>query len=249
MSITGSLSDFSLLEIFQLVEKGNRTGLLTVAALPDSPATPPSMHYIWVSKGNVVAAANQLNQQGLVGLIDQYPWVSHRVVTKLAQFCPSDKPLGLYLRSQGALQLGQLEHLFQVQIAQQVCAVSQLKDAQFKFDQAVQPPMQEMTGLCVPAEFLEVMLQKLLWLRKLFEERKRQREKIGLGSTSETFGQQLSKILDIAFFHSLNFSLFDLENGFAKLSYVLDLYERPYDLPKLRNREATSQEIADLNRR
>jgi hypothetical protein len=177
MSITGSLADFSLPEIFRFIERGQKTGLLTLYALPESQATQPSVHYIWVSKGSIVAAANQLNHQGLVALIDQYSWVSNRVITKLAQFCPTNKPLGLYLKSQGALQAEQLEHLFQVQVVQQVCAVFQLKDAQFKFDQNMPLPMQEMTGLSVPAEVLKGMLQKLVWMQKLFKERKQQQEK------------------------------------------------------------------------
>lgn len=232
MSIRGALSDFSLPEIFQFIEGGHRTGLLTLATLTESQETPLSRHYIWASKGSIVAAANQLNQQGLLWLLNQYPWVSNRVATKLAQFCPPDKPLGLYLKSQGALQSEHLEHLFQVQIGQQMCALCQLEDAQFRFDQNVALPMQEMTGLCVPSEFVTIMLEKLVWLQKLFKARQRQLEKSGLGGNSEPFCHQLSTILDIAFFHSLNFSLFDLDKSITKLSQIFELYERPYDLPK-----------------
>lgn len=232
MSITGCLSDFSLREIFQFIEKGQRTGLLTLSAALESPATAPSMYYIWLSKGSIVAAANQLNQQGLIWLIDQYPWVSNRVVTKLAQFCPPDKALGLYLRSQGALQTEQLEHLFQIQLARQVCPLFQLKEAQFKFEQNVSLPGQEMTGLSLPSEFIEIMLQKVVWLKKLFESRNQQRQTSGFSSNSNTFCNQLCEILDIAFFHSLKFSLFDLDHSIPKLSQIFDLYEHPYDLPK-----------------
>jgi hypothetical protein len=238
MSITGSITDFSLPEIFQFIEKGNKSGLLTVRALTESQVTRSSTHYIWVAQGNIVAAASQLDNQGLVLLIDQYPWVSHRVVTKLAQFCPADQPLGFYLKNQGALQAEQLEHLFQIQVVQQLCAVFQLKEAQFKFDQNVPLPMQEMTGLTLQAGILKVMLQKLAWLQKLFEVRKQQRETSGLNSHSNNFCNQLSLILDIAFFHSLNFSLLNTNNEFAKLSQVFDLAERPYDLPKSRKTQA-----------
>ncbi len=232
MSITGSLTDFSLPEIFQFIERGHKTGLLTLYAESVSQATPSSVYYMWASKGNIVAAANQLNNQGLVLLIDQYPWVSNRVVTKLAQFCPPNKSLGLYLRSQGALHMEQLEHLFQIQVVQQLCTLFQLKDAQFKFDQNVPLPMQEMTGLCVSAEVLKVMLRKLVWLQNLFETRKQQREKSEVASYSENFCYKLRLSLDIAFFHSLNFSLFDTNNSLSELSQIFDLCDRPYDLPK-----------------
>lgn len=232
MSITGNLADFSLLEIFQFMEKGHKTGLLTLCTLPESQTTPPSNYYIWVNQGRLVAAANQLNNQGLVKLIDRYSWVSNRVVTKLARFCPPEQPLGLYLRKQGVLQIEQLEHLFQVQVVLPLCELFQLKDALFKFEQNAPIPRQEMTGFSIPTGFLKVMLQKMIWLQKLFEARKQEQEISELCCCSENFCTQLSLILDMAFFHSLKFSLLDTNNSLAKLSYIFDLCDRPYDLPK-----------------
>lgn len=235
MSITGNLSDFSLREIFQLIEQGHRSGLLTISASTNSQAT-AAYHYMWVSKGSIVAAADQLDRQGLVSLIGQYPWVSYRVVSKLSQFCPTDQPFGLYLKNQGALQIEQLEHLFQVQLVGQICSVLQLKDAEFEFDQNVPLPMLEMTGLSVPTVVLKDMVQKLIWLQRLFDAKKRRRETNGLENHCGNFCNQLILILDIAFFHSLNFSLFDTTiNSLRKLSQVLDWCDRPYDLPKPRN--------------
>ncbi len=75
----------------------------------------------------------------------------------------------MYLRSQGALQVEQLEHLFQVQIFRQLCALFQLKEAQFQFDQDVSLPMQEMTGLSVQSAVLRVTLQKMMILKQLFD--------------------------------------------------------------------------------
>lgn len=234
MSITGSLTDFSLPEISQFLERGQKSGLLTFCGFPESQAMPLSFVYIWVDQGNIVAAANQLNDRGLVSLIEQYQWASNRVVTKLAQFCPPDKPLGLYLRSQGALQTEQLKHLFQVQVVQQICTLFQLKDTQFKFVLNAPMPGREMTGLSVSVVAIKVMLKKLVILQKLFEERNLLRESSELCSKSENFCHQLNLILDIAFFHSLNLSLFDTEDTFANLSQIVDLYHRPYDLPKSR---------------
>lgn len=151
MSITGHLTDFSLPEIFQLLEKGHKTGLLTLRAEPVS--HPKSQaHYIWVYRGHIVAAANRIDQQGLVSLIDQRQWVSDRVFDKLIHWCcPINEPLGLYLKNQGVLQAKQLKRLFQIQVLNQICALLQLKDAEFKFEQSVQIPTREMTGLRVPA--------------------------------------------------------------------------------------------------
>jgi hypothetical protein len=134
MSTTGFLTDFSLPEIFQFIDKGHKTGLLRLRALPESQATLPLVHYIWVYEGYIVAAAKRLDHQGLVSLIEQYQMVSDRVFDKLVHWCcPIDQPLGLYLKNQGVLQAEQLKQLFQVQVLQQVCALFQLKEGQFRF--------------------------------------------------------------------------------------------------------------------
>lgn len=66
MSVTGSLADFSLPEIFQFIEKGRKTGLLTLSTVRGAQATLPRLHYIWVYQGQVIAASQRLDQQGLV---------------------------------------------------------------------------------------------------------------------------------------------------------------------------------------
>ena len=154
MSTTGLLTDFSLPELFQFIDKGHKTGVLRLRTLSEAQATMPPVYYIWAYQGRIVAAANRLDQQGLISLIKKRHWVSNQVVTKLFQFYPNDKPLGLCLKNQGVLQSEQLKDLFQVQVLQQVCALFQLKDGQFKFDQHVPIPMREMTGLSVPAVVL-----------------------------------------------------------------------------------------------
>src|ERR687886_2801590 len=149
MSITGHLSDFSLPEIFQLLEKGHKTGLLTLH--PElSAQEKPQSHYIWVYQGRIVAASNRLDHQGLVKLIEQRQWVSDRVFDKLVHWCcPLSEPLGLYLKNQGVLRAEHLKQLFNVQVLQQVSALFHLKEGHLKFDQNVRTPTREMTGLSV----------------------------------------------------------------------------------------------------
>lgn len=152
MSITGSLVDFSLPELFQFIEKGQKTGLLTLRAVQRTQAKPVSVFYIWVYQGRIVAAANRLDHQGLVSLIDRQQWISDRAFDRLVHWCcPITEPLGLYLKQQGVLQLEQLKRLFQIQVLQQLSALFQLKDAEFKFDPKVGIPSREMTGLSIPA--------------------------------------------------------------------------------------------------
>jgi hypothetical protein len=229
MSITGFLSDFSLPEIFRFIDQGNKSGVLMLRSRSESGAA--SSYYIWVNNGNVITAANQLNDEGLLSLIQQYEWVSDRVVTKLAQLCPEDQPLGLYLKQQGALRGEQLEHLFQVQVVQQLCLIFQLKDAHFRFEQNTPSPTREMTGLQSPARIIEVVFQKLIVLRQLFVARHLRHKRNG-SRLSENFCQQLGLTMDIAFFHCLKLSLFDTNYTLADLAKIVDIYYRPYDIPK-----------------
>ena len=151
MCITGSLADFSLPEILYFIEKGHKTGLVTLLGKPTSEAGLRSRFYIWVHQGCLVAAAKHLDEQGLVKLINQHQWASPRVVTKLAQLCPSDLPLGLHLKNQGVLRSSHLKQLFFVQVLQPVCASLQLREGEFSFEQNLSLPMREMTGLRLSA--------------------------------------------------------------------------------------------------
>jgi hypothetical protein len=172
MCVTGFLSDFSLPEIFQFIEKGHKNGLLTLRALPDSSLKPGQSYYIWIRQGLIVAAANHLDQQGLVSLIDSRHWISDRVFDKVVHWCcPIDQPLGLYLKNQGVLQAAQLKRLFQIQVLQQVCALFQLKDAEVKFEKDVQIPSREMTGLTVSATESALVALRLLRNWKALEDK------------------------------------------------------------------------------
>lgn len=144
MSITASLADFSLPEVFNFIQTGRKTGLLSFDTNPH--------HYIGMISGQIVGATNRSDQEGLVSMIKQYHWVSERVLDKIIPWCyPIDEPLGLWLNHQGVLQMKQLKQLFNFQLSQSLCFLLQLKECQFKFDPDVLMPVREMTGLSVPA--------------------------------------------------------------------------------------------------
>lgn len=152
MAITGYLADFSLAEIFELLENGNKTGLLTICPLQETGAEDKANnHYIWFNQGRTVAAANTLDQQGLVRLIAQRGWLGDRAALRLAQAGKPGTPLGLSLKAQNALNADQLKLLFYAQVMQQVCALFALKDGWFQFDAKTPLSNFEMTGLSAPA--------------------------------------------------------------------------------------------------
>ena len=173
MSIFASLYDFSFAELLQFIEKGRKTGLLTIRTEFVSSASQSSVHYIWVDQGRIVAAAKRLDGQGLVKLIEQRQWVSKRVLNKLIHWCcPHNEPLGQSLKNQGILRIEQLNDLFYLQVLQPVLNLFKIKDGVFKFDQNAPLPMREMTGLSVSAGDLENYLltqKKLAKQTKLFK--------------------------------------------------------------------------------
>ncbi|HEY9761169.1 MAG TPA: DUF4388 domain-containing protein [Trichocoleus sp.] len=164
MAITGHLAEFSLAEIFQFLEQGHKSGLLLITPLPEpSESRSPRSHYVWFQQGRIVAAAHRSDYRGLLTLISQRGWLGDRAASRLAQTCDVGTPLGLCLKSQGALQADQLKLLFYTQVMQQVCALFSLEDGWFHFDSAQKAPVQEMTGLNAPA--VEVTLAGLRALK------------------------------------------------------------------------------------
>jgi hypothetical protein len=151
MTVTGYLADFSLPELFQMLEQGSKTGLLTICTLNDQTSGDRRNHHIWFSQGQIVAAGNSLDQQGLMRLIAQRGWMGDRAVSRLAQTCPINAPLGLCLKNQGVIAAEQLKLLFYTQVMRQVCALFALPDGWFQFDPKAPLPVAEMTGLIATA--------------------------------------------------------------------------------------------------
>lgn len=151
MTVTGYLAEFSLAELFQFLEQGNKVGLLTICTLVNADSGQQRNHHIWFNQGRIVAAGSTLDQQGLLRLISQRGWLGDRAASRLAQSCPVNTPIGLCFKSQGVLNAEQLKLLFYAQVMQQVCALFALKDGWFQFDIKVPLPIAEMTGLSAPA--------------------------------------------------------------------------------------------------
>jgi len=162
MCITGSLTDFSLPEIFRLLGKGCHTGLLTVNTDVSTPVTPNGVYYVWVYRGRIVAVDSQLKHLGLIKLIAQRQWMDRSQLAQLSESLPQEQPLGTYLQKQGLLTLQQIKWLFQIQVLRPICTLFQLKTGHFKFSHEITLPMLGMTGLS-----LNTLSANLLGLRSL----------------------------------------------------------------------------------
>lgn len=164
MSITGYLSEFSVPEIFQFIEEGKKSGLLTIGTsqIPYSPEE--QKYYVWFNQSQLLAAANELDNRGLLSLIEQRKWLNPENIAKVEQKylqkaylvaqsnSNNNMPMGLYLKSEGLLQAEQLKLLFYAQVIQQVGELFSLSNGWFSFKEQATPPTAEMTGLNYPSQ-------------------------------------------------------------------------------------------------
>lgn len=162
IDISGYLSEFSLAEVFQFLEQGNKTGLLYLTANDVNNKQEEQNYYIWFRQGRIITSANSLDGQGLLKLIEQRGLVSSRI-NNMIEHCPSQTPLGIYLKAKEVLDADQLKMLFSIQVIRSVCALFALPEARFEFDTSALIPYKEMTGLSSPAT--EVTLAGLRALR------------------------------------------------------------------------------------
>lgn len=146
MAIAGRLSEFSLGEILQLLEQGQKTGLLTIRAAY-SPSEPLQNFYLWFKQGQILAAANRLDYKGLINLIYQREWLDQESEALWSEAFNSNRPLGLYLKHQELLSSEQLKLLFYAQVMRQVCTIFKFPDGWFNFEAKTAMPLAEMTGL------------------------------------------------------------------------------------------------------
>ena len=147
MAFTGYLSKFSLPEIFEFLEQGYKPGLLSIRALKMEQDEQAQNHFIWLRQGRIVAAANNLDERGLVSMIVRRGWVSESSAIEKFQASGRKMAMGLCLKSQGLLTAEQLTLLFRAQIMGQVSPLFELENGKFDFNfQAAIPPA-EMTGL------------------------------------------------------------------------------------------------------
>ncbi|MBD2663124.1 hypothetical protein B6N60_00674 [Richelia sinica FACHB-800] len=159
MAIAGYLSELSLPEIFQMLDLGHKTGRLTI----QTESNQEEKFYIWFQTGNIVAAGNRTDGQGLLSMIQQRGWITARAATRITEVCAMNQPAGLCLKSQGLLGVEELKQLFGNQVLKLVATLFELPEGMFQFEQKIPVPNLEMTG--ISASTKEVMLAALRMLK------------------------------------------------------------------------------------
>ncbi|MEM8611956.1 MAG: DUF4388 domain-containing protein [Cyanobacteria bacterium P01_H01_bin.105] len=163
MSVNGYLSDSPLPEVFQLLQDGKKTGLLSIQGLTAPGKVQTRYYFIWLHRGRIVTVTNRLDSRGLATLINRRRYLSMAMIERLIRRCPLDEPLGRFLQAQGVLTPKQLQILFAAQVIRQICDLFQVPDGYFVFDPNAPLPKVEMTGLSVVAT--EVILPGLRTLK------------------------------------------------------------------------------------
>ncbi|MDF5730309.1 MAG: DUF4388 domain-containing protein [Rhizonema sp. PD38] len=163
MSLSSSFTDFSLAELFQLIDQGRKSGCLTVCTLPNlqAPSSKSYYFYMWFKQGRIVAAAHQLNGQGLIHKIVQRGLAKQQVIDNLLTQTPATTPIGIHLKTQGILSAEQLNLLFGSQL-QQIRELFEIQTGVFKLDSKAALPWQEMTGISIKATEVALMALRTL---------------------------------------------------------------------------------------
>ncbi|MEM1242487.1 MAG: DUF4388 domain-containing protein [Cyanobacteria bacterium P01_H01_bin.26] len=162
MSVNGYLSDSSLPEVFQLLQDGKETGLLSIQGLAPG-QTQPQYYFIWFNRGRIVTVTKRLDSRCLAALLSHRRYVNAPMIERLIRRCPPEEPFGRFLRTQGVLTTKQLQILFAAQVMGQICDLLQVPDGYFSFDAKAPLPKVEMTGLSIVAT--EVILPGLRILK------------------------------------------------------------------------------------
>lgn len=95
MALTGYLSEYSLPEIFQFVEQGYKTGLLSIQS---DASQQQEKYYLWFQAGRIIAVADQLDNKCLLSMLNQRGWINSQTVNLLPEWSDA-QPLLFVLKS------------------------------------------------------------------------------------------------------------------------------------------------------
>jgi hypothetical protein len=164
MAIAGYLSEHSLAEIFKLIQKEYKTGLLSIIPEHDSVQTLEPSCYIWFQSGRIMAFSRDLNNLELIEIINKRQWIDAKNLASLVDQAKFIRvPLGIHLQSLGILTTEQLRLLFHSQVLQPVCLLFKLAEAKFFLNETAPLGYLEMTGMSIAA--IEASLLGLRVLR------------------------------------------------------------------------------------
>jgi hypothetical protein len=163
MSLTGCLAEYSLVEIFNFIQEGDKTGVLSIEADRCMSRYLDNSYSISFQTGRIMSV--NTGHKGLLKMISQRQWLSAEQITGLSFHASKiGQPLGTHLKSCNLLDSSQLCLLFDAQVVAGVCTLfGENHSGRFSFAPQAALTYSEMTGISLPAK--EVSLLGLRMLR------------------------------------------------------------------------------------
>jgi Domain of unknown function (DUF4388) len=161
--LNGYLSEYSLAEIFNFIQDGYRTGVLSIEPYLD-PASlskitgestvEQSCYYISVKGGRVMSIFYGLEYENkdllTIGL--EKKWISlDRVEELKVKLNGTTLPWGLHLKVWEIISVEQVRSIFNTQVIANIASIFAIDAGKFKFEPQAQLNYPEMTGLSLPA--------------------------------------------------------------------------------------------------
>jgi hypothetical protein len=168
MRLAGHLSEYSLAEVFQRIQREDLTGMLKIETEEDSVKLQYGSHYLWFKSGRLLAMARNLDRTSLLLMLEQRRWITATQIQKiLIETQNLEHSLGEHLKSEGILSAEQLQVIFHAQILQPVCSLFKIQTAKFSFNPKTKLAKAEMTGLSVSANEATLLGLRVLrdWLQ------------------------------------------------------------------------------------
>ncbi|WP_309739239.1 DUF4388 domain-containing protein [Chamaesiphon sp. OTE_20_metabat_361] len=166
MSLTGCLSEYSLAEIFNFVQEGHKTGLLSIEPDRCLSRSVDNAYYISFQTGRIMSVGNGYGTEytGLLKMMEQRQWLSLEQVTGLSINANRlGQPLGTYLKGCNLLDTDQLRLLFDAQVVASICKLfGEIHYGRFNFNAQASLMYAEMTGISLTAQEMSLLGLRML---------------------------------------------------------------------------------------
>jgi Domain of unknown function (DUF4388) len=161
--LAGHLSEYSLAEILNFIQEGNKTGVLYIepkynlanaAKFAEEVALDIPCYYLSFQGGRIMSIFHGLEheKQDLVTTIAQKQWITPEQTIELRKKLNElSLPWGLHLKILDVISAERIKLLFTNQVTSVIPKIFEIHQGKFKFDQAVELNYSEMTGLSLHA--------------------------------------------------------------------------------------------------
>ncbi|PSB04878.1 DUF4388 domain-containing protein [Merismopedia glauca] len=140
MAMVGNLEDFSISDLFHMLERGSKSGQLSLWA-------PTGIYRIWFYQGRVIGAISPKKEHSLKSLIASHQIGNPRLTSYIENIGKLREPLGTHLTKQGLIMPNIIAKVFRQQLEVSLYNLFSLSSGQFAFVQELALPYEEMTGM------------------------------------------------------------------------------------------------------